>query len=98
VIAVAVRTPGAEPGERRQQIRKYKTYHQVLGQMVAWPAEPGVTHVGIYLGNGYMINAPNEDEVIKIESISIPFWTNHLAGFGRVQGPGVGGAGGGSAG
>ncbi|HEX2282342.1 MAG TPA: C40 family peptidase [Thermomicrobiales bacterium] len=49
------------------------------------PEHPGISHVGIYLGNGYMINAPSEDEVIQIESITTPFWLDHLAGFGRVQ-------------
>lgn len=47
VIAVAVRTPGDKPGERRQQVRKYKTFYQVLGQMVAWLVESGVTHVAM---------------------------------------------------
>lgn len=46
--------------------------------------EPGIHHVGIYIGNGYMINAPNENEMIQIETISSGFWMDHLAGFGRV--------------
>ena len=44
-VAVAVRTPGEGPGQRRQQIRKYRTYYQVLREMVAWLVEQGVTHV-----------------------------------------------------
>jgi transposase len=47
VIAVAVRTPGERPGERRQQIRKYKTFYRVLGEMVAWLTAEGVTHVAM---------------------------------------------------
>ena len=35
-VAVGVRTPGEGPGQRRQQIRKYRTYYQVLREMVAW--------------------------------------------------------------
>lgn len=46
---------------------------------------PGISHVGIYLGNGYMLNAPAENEVVQIESITTRFWMDHLAGFGRVQ-------------
>ena len=30
IIAVAVRTPGQQPGKRRQQVRKYNTFHQTL--------------------------------------------------------------------
>jgi transposase len=36
IIAVAVRTPGARPGKRRQQLRKYNTFHHTLTSMVAW--------------------------------------------------------------
>jgi transposase len=53
IIAVAVRTPGERPGKRRQQLRKYNTFHQTLTTMVAWLVAEGVTHVtmeatGIY--------------------------------------------------
>jgi transposase len=53
VIAVAVRTPGERVGRRRQQVRKYNTFHQTLAEMVAWLVCEGVTHVtmeatGIY--------------------------------------------------
>ena len=30
IIAVAVRTPGEQAGRRRQQVRKYNTFHQSL--------------------------------------------------------------------
>jgi hypothetical protein len=30
IVAVAVRTPGERPGKRRQQLRKYNTFHQTL--------------------------------------------------------------------
>ena len=38
IVAVAVRTPGERPGKRRQQLRKYHTFHQTLTEMVAWLA------------------------------------------------------------
>ena len=46
-VAVAVRTPGDIPGQRRQLVRKYKTFYQVLREMVAWLVEQGVTHVAM---------------------------------------------------
>ncbi len=46
-IAVCVRTPGDEPGGRRSQVRKYKTFYGVLKEMCAWLAGCGVTHVAI---------------------------------------------------
>ena len=52
-IAVAVRTPGPSPGQRRQVIRKYQTFWRALLEMSAWLLEERVTHVtmeatGIY--------------------------------------------------
>ena len=36
IIAVAVRTLGERAGKRRQQVRKYNTFHLTLVQMVEW--------------------------------------------------------------
>ena len=38
---------GGAPGERGQLIRKYRTFFQVLREMVAWLVEQGVTHVAM---------------------------------------------------
>jgi hypothetical protein len=46
-VAVAVRLPGDDPGQRRQVVRKYKTFYPVLRQMAAWLMEQGVTHVAM---------------------------------------------------
>jgi transposase len=46
-IAVCVRAPGDEPGGRRSQVRKYKTFYGVLKEMCAWLTECGVTHVAV---------------------------------------------------
>ena len=70
-IAVSVRTPGDEPGGRRTQVRKYKTFYGVLKEMCAWLAECRVTHVamestGIYSNPVYYALAESGDfEVIK---------------------------------
>lgn len=46
---------------------------------------PGITHVGIYIGNGQMLEAPTEGDVVKIVSLNSDFWNAHLAGYGRVN-------------
>ena len=71
-IAVCVRTPGNEPGGRRSQVRKYKTFYGVLKHMCAWLTECGVTHVameatGIYSNPVFHALAEFGDfEVIKV--------------------------------
>ena len=71
-IAVCVRTPGDEPGGRRSQVRKYKTFYGVLKEMCAWLAGCGVSHVamestGIYSNPVFHALAEFGDfEVIKV--------------------------------
>jgi cell wall-associated NlpC family hydrolase len=45
---------------------------------------PGVTHVGMYIGNGQFIQAPDVGDVVKISSLYDEFWFSHIYGYGRV--------------
>ncbi|HLI23883.1 MAG TPA: NlpC/P60 family protein, partial [Acidimicrobiales bacterium] len=44
-----------------------------------------IHHVGIYIGDGLMINAPHTGAVVSVS----PIWWSDLNGFGRVHAPGV---------
>ena len=46
-IAVTVRVPGQISRTRAQQTRKFRTFYQVLRQMVSWLVDHGVTHVAM---------------------------------------------------
>ena len=48
------------------------------------PSEP-ITHVGIYVGGGQMINAPDEGDVVREMPVFSGFWGAHFAGGGRVE-------------
>ena len=52
---------------------------------------PGISHVGLYLGNGQQINAPMEGQVVSVQPVFSGFWGQHLTGFGRVPRIGQGG-------
>lgn len=43
IVAVAVRTPGQQPGQRQQQLRKFKTFYPVVREVVGWLVAQGVT-------------------------------------------------------
>ena len=43
---------------------------------------PGMSHVGLYLGNGMMLSA---GDPIKYANIHSSYWEKHLAGFGRLS-------------
>ena len=48
------------------------------------PSEP-ITHVGIYVGGGRMINAPAEGDVVREMPVFSGYWLEHYAGGGRVK-------------
>lgn len=47
---------------------------------VAW-----VSHVGLYVGQGQMVDAPTTGTVVRIEPIFTGFWGAHYYGAGRVR-------------
>ncbi len=49
-------------------------------------APDAVTHVGIYLGHGQMVHAPDVGEVVRVDSIETPYWRSHFVGAGRARG------------
>jgi hypothetical protein len=50
-----------------------------------YPSHEPITHVGIYVGNGRMINAPTQGDVIREMPVFTGFWGAHYAGAGRVR-------------
>lgn len=41
----------------------------------------GMTHMGIYLGNGQFISAETDETGVRISSVNNPYWSKHLAGY-----------------
>jgi cell wall-associated NlpC family hydrolase len=50
-----------------------------------YPSAEPITHVGIYVGNGRMINAPTQGDVIREMPVFTGYWGAHYAGAGRVR-------------
>jgi hypothetical protein len=49
-----------------------------------YPSTDPITHVGVYEGNGLMINAPDDGDVVRELPVWSGFWGTHYAGAGRV--------------
>jgi cell wall-associated NlpC family hydrolase len=49
-----------------------------------WEGDGHIDHVGIYWGNGQMLHAPKEGDVVKIVDTNNDFWNSHVVGYGRV--------------
>ncbi len=54
------------------------------GDLVFFSNGSNIHHVGIYVGNGNMIHAPQTGDVVKISSIETPYRINQYAGAVRV--------------
>lgn len=44
---------------------------------------PGITHVGVYIGGGQMIHAPDAGQVVTVSDVWSSYWAAHFAGFRR---------------
>ncbi len=58
---------------------------QLLPGDLVFFGQTDIHHVGIYIGDGLMINAPHTGTVVQVSSI----WWSDLAGFGRVHAAGT---------
>lgn len=47
--------------------------------------QPGISHVGIYIGDGLQINAPTTGQVVSIAPVFTGYWGAHYAGAHRVR-------------
>jgi cell wall-associated NlpC family hydrolase len=51
------------------------------GDLVAFKDQSGsIDHVGMYLGDGKFLHAPQAGDVIKISDLNEPFYANRFAG------------------
>jgi len=61
-----------------------------------YSSRPGIDHVGIYVGNGKMIAAPQEGEVVKVQDVGKPSVIRRVLPHTATAGSGTGTASGGA--
>jgi len=66
-----------------EQVERVKTKDALPGDLVFF-FEGGAHHVGIYLGNGQMIDAPQPGKRISVNPISGSWWGRSFTGIGRI--------------
>ena len=66
-----------------EQVERVKTKDALPGDLVFF-FEGGAHHVGIYLGNGTMIDAPQPGESVSVNPISGSWWGRSFTGIGRM--------------
>lgn len=65
------------------QVQRVKTKDALPGDLVFF-FEGGAHHVGIYLGDGQMIDAPEPGKRISVNPISGSWWGRSFTGIGRI--------------
>ena len=45
---------------------------------------PGASHVGIAIGGEQFVHAPSSRGVVRVESMSLPYWSRRLVGIRRI--------------
>ena len=66
-----------------EQVERVKTKDALPGDLVFF-FEGDAHHVGIYLGNGTMIDAPQPGESVSVNPISGSWWGRSFTGIGRI--------------
>jgi cell wall-associated NlpC family hydrolase len=63
-----------------QQVRQMTEL--VSGDLVFFASSGGISHVGVYVGKGRFVHAPNSGGTVRLDDIDGPYWRDHFA-FGK---------------
>jgi len=51
----------------------------VSGDLVFFDSRGGISHVGVYVGKGRFVHAPNSGGTVRLDDIDGPYWRDHFA-------------------
>ncbi len=54
----------------------------ISGDLVFFGGRGGISHVGVYVGKGRFVHAPNSGGTVRLDDIDGPYWKDHFA-FGK---------------
>lgn len=63
-----------------QQVRQMTDL--VSGDLVFFGGNGSISHVGVYVGKGRFVHAPNSGGTVRLDDIDGPYWRDHFA-FGK---------------
>jgi cell wall-associated NlpC family hydrolase len=49
------------------------------GDLVFFGSRHGISHVGVYVGKGRFVHAPNSGGTVRLDDIDGPYWRDHFA-------------------
>lgn len=82
--AAGVRLPRSSP-QQYSATAPVRLGEEHPSDLLFWSVEHGgPSHVGIYLGHGQFIHAPEAGDVVKISDGNARYWRDHFLGVRRV--------------
>lgn len=58
--------------------------HLAAADLVFFGSGGGVSHVGIYVGEGRFVHAPSTGGTVRLDRLDGPYWRDHYSGAKRV--------------
>ena len=81
--AAGIRLPRTSHEMASMDARKVRKMTQLAsGDLVFFDIDGAISHVGVYVGKGRFVHAPNSGGTVRLDDIDGPYWGNHFA-YGR---------------
>lgn len=83
--ATGIKLPRTSHEMASVQGRKVRQMTQLAsGDLVFFDIGGRISHVGVYVGKGRFVHAPNSGGTVRLDDIDGPYWGNHFAYARRV--------------
>ena len=81
--AAGIRLPRTSHDMAAMDARKVRKMTQLAsGDLVFFDIGGAISHVGVYVGKGRFVHAPNSGGTVRLDDIDGPYWGDHFA-YGR---------------
>ena len=81
--AAGIKLPRTSHDMASMDARKVKRMTQLAsGDLVFFDIGGAIRHVGVYVGKGRFVHAPNSGGTVRLDDIDGPYWGDHFA-YGR---------------
>ena len=81
--ATGIKLPRTSHGMASMDARKVRKMTQLAsGDLVFFDIGGAISHVGVYVGKGRFVHAPNSGGTVRLDDIDGPYWGDHFA-YGR---------------
>jgi len=77
------------PAEQFRAAHKIALADAAAGDLFFFQDQAQLSHVGIYLGDGLFVHAPETGQQVSVARIDAPYYQEHLIAVGRLLPPGL---------